>query len=489
MKKRNKYARISVMKTMTAAVLSLSLLLCSGCGGIDLWGVGGKAPPSPSSYHRPDDDLSIGPHQKPDAGEVEGKNLGLEECIRIALRRNPRARTSWHASRAAAARAGAARSGFFPDVTAAGNLGRSDLLTVSGTSASPRTQFSGSLNVEFTVFDGLGRWAKAAGANAELDEFNARHNATLDDIVLGVKEGFHSLVAAEELLTAMQEGRRQSMILLNMARARHENGLVPKADVLRAGTNLAEADLHLTRAASAVRTAQGRLAVAMGLPATTRLRLKAPAGHPKPDRARREVNELLQVAARRRPELLAALASVSKQEAAVRKARAAWWPTVSFQGSYGFRDEVFLPEQDEWSLGLGVRLPLFSGFRTGYGVREAEEKLAEAEGRLEELLREVEFGVWTEVLRLENALSAIQASKALLASAGESVRAAEGEYKNGTGSMPDLTTARAANTSAEVALIRATLDWRVSLARLEKTVGGASAMKGTPGTPSVRKVR
>jgi len=456
------------MKTLLPWLAAAFLL--AGCSGIDIWSVDEET--SPSRPYRPGAPPPLPRARASGTPDVEGKVLALEDCLHIALRRNAEARASWHASRAAAARAGASRAGFFPSLTASGSLRRSDTVSpATGASLSPRTEFAGSLGVSLLVFDGLGRWASVAAANAERDELGFRHSATLSDIVLRVKEAYFGLLAAKDLLAAMEAARRQSQVLQAMARARHENGLVPRGDVLRADTNLAEADLHLTRARNSVHTARGRLAVAMGLPVDTGLRV--PASVPvAADRTRREVAALLGAAARQRPELRAALAGVKKEQAGLDRARAAWWPTVTIEGTYGYRDDVFLPRQDEWSLGVGFRAPVFSGFGTGYGVREARARVAEAEARLESLLRQVEFAVWTRFHEVADALGSLRASKALMASATESVLAAEEEYKNGAGSMPDLIAAQAKRTAARAAVVRVSLDLRLAGARLEHAVGG-----------------
>jgi len=317
----------------------------------------------------------------------------------------------------------------------------------------------------------LGRWAKAEGAEAALHAANFMHNATLDEVILHVKETYFTLLAAEELLVAAEETRSQSEILYSMAEARHENGLVPNSDVLWAKTNLAKAEFLLLQANNACRIARGSLAVAMGLSVTAPLQIKKePSAIAEGDLGK--ITELLEIASRRRPELHAALAAVQKRQAALGEAKASWWPTVTLEGSYGYKDDLFLPKQDEWSLGIGVNLPLFSGFRTSYGVRGAQADLAESEAEFDALLRRIEYDVWMRFHEAENALGSTHASSTLVNSATESVLVAEGQYKNGTGSMPDLITAQSEATAAKATLIRATLDWRLSVARLERSVGG-----------------
>jgi len=89
----------------------------------------------------------------------------------------------------------------------------------------------------------------------------------------------------------------------------------------------------------------------------------------------------------------------------------------------------------------------------------------------EKLLRGVELEVWTAYSQLVEAGPAIEAARALVTSAEESARVAEGEYKNGTGSIIEIIDAQTARSTANVRLVQARLDWYTAMARLERAVG------------------
>jgi outer membrane protein TolC len=52
---------------------------------------------------------------------------------------------------------------------------------------------------------------------------------------------------------------------------------------------------------------------------------------------------------------------------------------------------------------------------------------------------------------------------------------AEGEYKNGTGSMIELIDAQTTRTAARTQLIQAGLEWYTAMARFERAVGRTMA--------------
>ena len=88
--------------------------------------------------------------------------------------------------------------------------------------------------------------------------------------------------------------------------------------------------------------------------------------------------------------------------------------------------------------------------------------------------------VWTAYWQTIEAGEAIEAAKRFVASAEESARVAEGEYKNGTGTIIGLIDAQTARTAAQDRLIQARLDWRTAMARFERAVGRSLAQRAEP---------
>jgi len=188
-----------------------------------------------------------------------------------------------------------------------------------------------------------------------------------------------------------------------------------------------------------------------------------------------------------RPELQAALAEVRIQEAAGRIAKSRYWPTVAFDTGFGWLGRSFPPSQQQWSVGVALDLPLFTGFDRNYQLHASKADLARAIAQREGVLRGVELEVWTAYWQTVEAGQAIGAAKWFVASAEESARVAEGEYKNGTGSIIGLIDAQTARTAAKARLIQARLNWRAAMARFERAVGRSLAQRRKPVTEDGRK--
>jgi outer membrane protein TolC len=81
----------------------------------------------------------------------------------------------------------------------------------------------------------------------------------------------------------------------------------------------------------------------------------------------------------------------------------------------------------------------------------------------------------------------MEAAAALTASASESARLAEGEYKSGVISIVGLIDAQTARTEAERRLVQSRLDWYTSKARFERAAGRSLAQKINAFTEEERK--
>jgi len=452
--------------------LVLGLGLINGCAVTSSEHILRDTPASPSSSYVPRSPLPepISTGNEQDAA-IAGHVLNLAQCIKIAITRNPLTRESWQRARSAAAEVGQARSPYFPSTDFTAGANRSDPVSLdSQQETGPENTSTAGFGVRYLLFDGGARSAELKGAEADLLDANFQHNAMLQDVALKVEQAYYQLLAAGEFERVAKETIRQTQDHVNVARARHQNGLVAKSDLLKAETEKADADLQLVRARSQVRIARGQLANTMGLrPSKSFEVAELPQNNQQQEVA--DIDLLMAQVAKLRPELRAALARVESARMKVKAGKTLYWPKVTLNADYGWRDRSFLPDRDEWSLGLGLTLPLFDGLKREYTILRAESDLVRSTAEYEKLLRGAELEVWTAYSQLTEAGQAIEAAQALVASAKESARVTEGEYKNGTASIIEVTDAQTARTTAKVRLVQAGLDWHTAMARLERAVG------------------
>jgi outer membrane protein TolC len=455
----------------------VGLALVAGCGSLDPWDVLSRTPPSPSQPFTGDiegiDEADAA--TLPAADALAGRTLSLPECIHLALEQNPRTAAAWQAARSAAARVGRARAEYLPAVGFSAGAARGDAAELDGKEdPGVQKQYDAAFGLRYLLFDGGGRGARVQSAEAELLAANFRHNTVLQDLALSVEEAYYNLLAVRSFQEVAAETVKQREYQLELAQARHRVGVAAKSDVLKAETEKADADLAIVRAQNAVHIAKGQMARTMGLHVNADFQV-AEVPEESYVRTLEDVDVLLAEAAQNRPELKTALAEVQAERAAVRLAQSRYWPAVGFDTAFGWLGRHLLPDQRQWSLGVGVDLPLFTGFDRNYQVHGAEADLARAMAERQDVLQGVELEVWTAYWQVIEASQSVEAASRLVASAEESARVAEGEYRNGTGAIVDLIVAQTARTAARNGLIQARLDWHTAMARFERAVGRSLA--------------
>ena len=489
MKRPLKWFEVELWKT---GVSVLTVVTFCGCVHMDPWNENAATANAPAAAFRGETvPVSIAAISSGDTADISSDGLigkaplTLAECVRLTLERNPQTRSSWQAARSAAAGVGEAKADYLPTLSGTGKGTRGDAAELdSGTDAGAQSIYEAGFSVQYLLFD-VGRPARVADAEAQLRSLNFRHNTTLQDVALAVEVDYYGLLAAQALRDLARETVKRQEQHAALAEGRYKAGTVQKSDVLKAATEKANAQLDAVRAESAVRIGKGRLANAIGLNVTDSFDV-APVSDPHYQQMQNDLDALLTEAATNRPELQTVMAEIDTRRARVRTAQARVWPSVAATGTYGWQDRSFFPEQDEWTAGIGISFPLFTGFASTYAKQRAETDLEKSMTDGETVFRGIELEVWTAYSQLLEAKQSIDAAQKLVADAEESARVAEGEYKSGVGSMIGLIDAQTALTSARTRMIQAKLDWHTAATRVERAAGRSLA---GPGTDNIGKER
>ena len=515
------------MNRVAPILCLVSFAAFAGCAHLDPWREFKRMPASPSQSFAGDitGDEPADEKETQSTVELSGRTVHLTECIAIALEHNPRTAESWQAIRVAAAGVGQAKAEYLPSIGFTSSARRSDVAELdaktdqtSGVSVPSSTgnttdsddgassvaksiasrlaeaivgtseaqddpgaqnRYEATFGARWLLFDGGGREARVNAAAAEVLAAGFRHNTVLQDVALSVEEAYYNLLAVRSFEGLAVETVRQRDYQSRLAEARYGAGVVAKSDVLKAQAEKAGTDLDLIRAKNAVHVAKGRLVSAMGLRVSTDLNVT---DLPEADYTLEltGIERLLADAARNRPELKRALAQIQLQHARVRLAASRYWPALAVDTDFGWIGRRFPPDLRQWGVGLALDLPLFTGFDRSYQLHGSKAGLARTVAERQAVLRGVELEVWTAYWRIIEAGEAIEAAKRFVASAEESARVAEGEYKNGTGSIIGLIDAQTARTAARNRLVQARLDWRTAMARVEWAVGRSLAEHREP---------
>ena len=434
-----------------------------------------RTAPAPEKSWEPDRQLpALSSPESSSKLDAEGP-LTLPELTEFALRNNPRTRQSWFAARAAAAAVGVTQGDDLPEI--AGNYGATRLRPVSGTTGAVApwlTRYGPSISFNYVLFDFGAKDDRLEAAEYRLLGANLAHNRALQDLIFQVEQAYYQLIGVGALVDVNAQALKNIETALDAVRRRRESGLATVADVYRTETQVAQAQLTLTRSRGDLEKARGQLATVVGLPVNSSLRVQALSAPPQTNEVVSSVTAYLERMKTGRPDLLAAEAQVRAARATASATAKAGRPSIEISGNSAYTD--YRPERPyalAHTLTLNVRIPIFSGFKDTYSVRQAEALAAQAEAARDALYQQSSLEVWQSYYDLQTVRSGITSTEAQVKSAEQTAEATLARYKAGFGTILDLITAQQDETNARTQRIQSYLDWYTVLARLNLSLGAS----------------
>ena len=465
----------------TGAALLLGL---AGCAP-GLPGPGGGAPAASSAPHvpwTPPAPTAAPAAPAPATGQVPPelaqrlKQLTAADVVDLALRNNPTTLEAWANARAAAAAYGASRSAYFPEVDASASVTRVKTAATAGRVAVTQTNYGPSATLTWLLLDFGGRGGAIEAARQALISADWTHNAAINDVVLQSQVAFYNYVATGALVAAQRVSLEDAQANLDAAEARRQVGTATIADVLQARTALSQAQLSLETTEGTRQTARGALALALGVPANLPYDVDSVTAPVPVGALGDSVDALIARAVRDRPDLAAARATAAAAAARIRQLRGARLPSITATGDGGF---TYIVNKSgggsNYTIGLGLAIPLFNGFGREYSQKQAEFLADAAQAQQRSLEQQVTYQVFSSYYALQTATRSVQTANDLLASATQSDEVALARYKAGVGTVLDLLSAQSALASARAQVIQSRLNWQTSLAQLAHDAGALDA--------------
>lgn len=427
----------------------------------------------------------------------------LPELINIAQLSNPATQAAWQRAREAAAAAGIAEAAYLPIISAdvlAGYAVTSNtapgintpLVSVpDGTITTSGVQAVPSLTVKWLLFDFGARDAALATAQQLSFAANVGFNGTHQKLIYDVSNAYFQYSAARAQSRINRAALDNARVVLVAAEARLGQGVATTMEVAQAKQQVAQAEFDLTGATGRERSNYSVLLGAMGISPTTRIKVQDISGEPLPRRVPADLDQMIIASLQRRPDVQAAFARVKASEQGIVAARAEFLPKIALTGtanhmfgSYSLSDTRFDStaslnvSQPNAAVLVGVTIPIFDG-----GMRDArmEAAVAAANASQQDFARlqstaAQEIVVAYDVLR--TSLSANEAASELVNAARTNYEAALDYYKNGLGTLADISVTQNGLLKAQYAQAQARSDAFVAAATLAFATGTLTNAQG-----------
>ncbi len=407
------------------------------------------------------------------AEELPNRPLTLEDCVLIALERNPQIISSEQGVISAQAGLTGARSSFYPQLSLSAVEGLTsrvgDLSGGGGAgSGGSNTREDIDLTARMTFWQ-RGRRESVAQSAASLRSAELSHASSEQALVEQVAREYYGLLAMQQLVEVAKAGVESAQDHLEQVRARIAVGVTAEVDVFTAEDDLARAQLDLIDTRSSVRMAMAGLKNTMAVPPGTSFELaEAPALQ---EQQVPTVQEGVEIALQSRPDVLASHATLRASQYALAQAKIRGGPLVDVTGQYirGYTD--WETRDPSWNLSVGLSWPLFDGYATKSDEKAASASLQRSRADRQRLMNQVALDVENAVVEVERTRERIAATAKSVAAAEARLAAAEGRYQQGIGILLEVIDARAAVTSARASQVRARYDYQIALVGLQSAMG------------------
>jgi len=440
------------------------------------------APPSKEYEWQPDDETEKYFPEKTDLPVIQEdleqyKNkLVLTQLIDAALQNSPVTEQAWAEARAAAAAWAVARGSYYPTIDGVGEVKRSKFGASSGIPDFEQSAADIGLTLDYLLLDFGGRVADVEQAKQALINANWNQNQAIQNVILNVSSAYYQLIGNKSRVEADIKNLEEAQISLDAAQLRLEVGLGTVPDVLQAKSSLAQVELDLVSDRGEVKISQGDLATAVGWAANEEFDVVEIDEEFEPGLLEQNVDSLVNIAMKYRPDVAAVLASVRQSEAAVRSAKSARFPTL---GTTGTLTEQYIFDAGElendantnYQIALTLQIPIFHGFALKNAVREAEAELEVARAALKLQEQQVVSDVWDAYYNFQTAVQSLDAADKLLASSLESFEASLERYRSGVGDIVELLNAQTTLATARSEKVQARTDLFISYAELVHAIG------------------
>jgi outer membrane protein len=389
------------------------------------------------------------------------KRYGLVELIDLAQRLNPETRVAWEAARQAAIAVGLVESEYFPVLTLSALGGYQSEAFPAPFNVAPSGFFRANLeqviptlNLRWLLLDFGRRGNTWDAAKERLLSANLGFNRKHQQIIFNVQRAFLGLTSVRGKIAVAQSAVDSARAVRESAEAQARNGLATLPEVSLARQQEAQAAFDLEDVLATERDAQVALAESIGIPPTTPIQVTDFSALPQPAALEDSVDKVIDQALDRRPDLIAKVAALREKEAEVRRARAAYFPTLSLVSNVNTlagRVRItggnqptgwFSAAEPSYGAGLAFEWNLFEGGATQRRVELAEAGRRAAEDEVTAARDQAIRDVWKAYTDVRLAVRRLDVAAALVDASQKSYEATLESYRRGLETLINLLAAR-----------------------------------------------
>jgi len=408
---------------------------------------------------------------------IEGNvlDLSLGEALGRIEDENLQALLSWESVEEALQISKRERAALLPQVTLEMSQSRTQFVNVGRGVGGPAvfppgSRFESKLTGIVPLIDpvNFASWRLALHGH-EVSKFN--HQTTLQELLNILATAYFTHQRNLKRTDVMDADIKRDLLLLDLAQSQFDGGIATRIDVTRAKVQLASDQKARIRQDTVVMGTDLLIKRLLNLSIDTELNLDSVSTHHELKLSDFDSTfaDILKI----RPDYLKLQRELKRNELA-RKA-AAWesLPTVGIFGEWGYASEEALDNQEEnlWTAGIGLTLPIFEGLRVRSNKLRADALIRAKRYELQDLENQVESEYILAQLDLLSRLAQIDITQKKYDLSGEEFGLAKMRFTNGIADNRDVVDAQSNLASASDELVEAVHQYNLSRLELARIRG------------------
>ena len=428
------------------------------------------------------------------ANAQEIKTLTLKDALIYALENKADAKKAKLAVENSEYQIKEVRSRALPQISVNGNVTYNPILQLNALPGdffgSPGTTILAPLGQEWTstagvsltqtifdqsVFTGL----KAAKTTREFYQINA--TLTEEQVIERVANNYYQVYVKRQNLNVLDSNYVNTEKVRNIIRGQFDNGLAKKIDLDRIVVKLSNINTNRQQALNAVQLQENALKFYIGMPIETKIiipqtefEVTSQTLSEKPNTALLTQYKLLETQEK--------LLTYQKKSII-----AEYYPTLSINGNYNYigqgpefplggkpADGIYW--SDFSSIGLNLRVPIFTGFSTKARVQKADVELRNLKEDMADTQLSLDLAYENSKTQIDNSIITIKNQKENVQLADEVLSNTRNNYLQGLASLTDLLDAENSLIEAQNNYTTALLDYRLAEIQLIKSKGALKTL-------------
>ncbi|GEC72798.1 Outer membrane protein TolC [Flavobacterium flevense] len=419
----------------------------------------------------------------------EKTTLSLKDAIKYALENKADAKKAQLQIENSEYQIQEVRSRALPQISANGNMTYNPILQLNALPGdffgAPGTTLLAPLGQKWTstagvsltqalfdqsVFTGL----KAAKTTREFYQIN--NQLTEEQVIERVANNYYQVYVLRQKLALAESNLKTTTKVRDIVKGQFDNGLAKRIDLDRMTVNLSNINTQKQQITNSLQLQENALKFYMGMPMDTPIEIPqtefeitGAAFSDSPNVSNRSEYLLL----KKQEELL-----VLQKKSVI----AGYYPTLSLSASYNYIGQgpqmpLFAKPSDGvyWSdfstIGMNLRVPIFSGFGTRAKIRQADVELRTIQEDIKDTQLSLDLDYKNAKTQIENSIITLQNQKENMRLADEILKNINNNYQQGLASLTDLLDAENASTEAQNNYTAAVLDYKLAEIKLIKSKG------------------